>query len=192
MKNFHNVMLPDFVAAHAVGGPAFSTNCVTTLSGREVRSLGCEIGLQQYVIADCKLSFAEFELFNSFFRARRGQQYSFYMRDHADYKIENQKIITESDNQIVFEIYKEYPDLVMPYYRRIKKLDRASVRTNVITEVDCENGVIVLPSPLPSSQELILSANFYVMVRFMSDVLKYHTHIDGSIVIDEMTLLEVV
>ncbi len=192
MKNFHNVMLPDFIAVHAVGGPAFSTTCVTTLSGRESRALEREVGLQRYVISDCKLSFTEFEAFNSFFRARRGQQYSFYMRDHADYRIDNQRIIGRDEGKIVFEIYKEYPDSLAPYYRRITKLDRDSISTNILAEVDCEGGVIVLPNSLPASQELLLSANFYVLVRFTNDVLKYRTHIDGSIIIDEMTLVEVV
>lgn len=192
MKNFHNVMLPDFISVHAVGGPAFSTACVTTFSGRESRVLEREIGLQRYILKDCKLSSSEFEVFNSFFRARRGQQYSFYMRDHADYRIDNQKIIARDEDQIVFEIHKEYPDPIMPYSRRIAKLEKESVSTNLLAEVDCDGGVIILPHSLIPSQELIISANFYVLVRFMSDVLKYHTHIDGSIVIDEMTLVEVV
>lgn len=192
MKNFHDVMLPDFIAVHAVGGPAFSTTCVTTISGRESRASAREIGLQQYVIYDCKLSVAEFEIFNSFFRARRGQQYSFYMRDHADYSIDNQRMTECDENKIVFEIYKEYPDPFSPYCRRITKLDQNSISTNILTEVDCKSGIIILPRPLLPSQELILSAKFYVPVRFMSDVLKYHVHIDGSVIIDEMTLLEVV
>jgi uncharacterized protein (TIGR02217 family) len=192
MQNFHNVKLPDFIAIHAVGGPVFATSCITTGSGRESRMLDHDHGLQQYIISDCRLSRVEFEEFNSFFRGRRGQQYSFRMRDYADYEIKNQKITRLDESDIVLEIYKEYPDALNPYRRRITMLDQDSVLVNMPAEVDCDRGLIILPDVLAPSQALCLSANFDIAVRFTSDVLKYHTHIDGSIIIDEIKLIEVI
>ena len=148
MQNFHNVKLPDFIAIHAVGGPVFSTSCVTTGSGRESRMLDHDYGLQQYIISDCRLSQVEFEEFNSFFRARRGQQYSFRMRDYADYEIKNQQIKPVDESEMIFEIYKEYPDEINPYRRRITMLDQNSVLVNMPAEVDCDRGLIILPEVL--------------------------------------------
>lgn len=192
MQNFHNVILPNFISIHAVGGPVFSTSCVTTGAGRESRMLDHDHGLQQYIISDCRLSQVEFEELNSFFRARRGQQYSFRMRDYADYEIRDQKITQSDESGIVFEIYKEYPDILNPYRRRITMLEQSSVLVNMPAEVDCDRGVIILPDALRPSQDLCLSAKFDVPVRFTSDVLKYHAHIDGSIIIDEIKLIEVI
>lgn len=192
MKNFHNVKLPDFIARHAIGGPVFYTSCITTLSGRESRILDRGYGQQKYMISDCRLSQAEFEEFNSFFRARRGQQYSFRMRDFADYEIKYQKMNYSDKPEMIFEIYKEYPDEMNSYKRRIRLLDKSSVLVNMIAEVDCDQGIITLPELLSSFQDLYLTAKFDVAVRFMSDDLKYSTHIDGSIIIDDISLIEVI
>lgn len=192
MQNFHNVTLPDFIAVHAKGGPSFDTSCALSASGREVRMQARSNAMQHYIISDCRLSIDEFREFNSFFRARCGRQYGFRMRDHLDCVIENQIIRPEDIKDVSIEIYKLYGDDVMPYKRRITKLCPASSFINIKGTIDCDNGVINLAQPIAHSAKIILNAVFDVAVRFMSDSFKYHLHIDGSVVIDNLELVEII
>lgn len=192
MQNFHSVTLPNFISIWAKGGPSFSTSCAFTASGRERRKSERSDSLQHYIVSDCRLSMEQFNVFNSFFRARHGQQYSFKMRDHLDCVIENQIIEKEKTDQLYFEIYKLYKDDLMPYKRRITKLSKESSFINLNGDIDCDNGIITLEKPLLEGEQIILNALFDVTVRFMSDSLKYHLNIDGSIVIDNLEMIEVV
>lgn len=191
MQNFHNVKLPNFISVYSVGGPCFSTLSSITASGRESRIQERSNALQRYIISGCRLSQQQFNEFNSFFRARFGQQYSFRMRDHSDYELKDQIIaVGDGGNQLSFAIFKSYSDEINPYKRRILKLSNdASI--NVEGRIDLENGMINLSSPLLRGRSLIINSTFDVTVRFLNDDFKYSLSSDGSILIEDINLMEV-
>lgn len=197
MKNFHNVNLPSFIALHAKGAPVFTTSIATTASGREARSADRAYSLQKYTISNCRLGAFQFDEFNGFFRARKGQQYSFRMRDYADCIIFDQAV-SEDGSGLSFEVFKTYPDRLNPYSRRITKLAPGSVQLRVgdldlrPLHIDHERGIITLDRSLQHGQCLMINATFDVEVRFASDDFKYSMHQDGSIMIDDLEIVEVV
>ena len=194
MTNFHNINLPSFIALHAKGSPSFTTAVAMTASGREARVADRSHAVQKYTILNCRLSSTQFEEFNGFFRARKGQQYSFRMRDYADCTIHDQ-IIGDGGIALSAEVFKTYPDALSPYKRRITKLVPGSVRLRVneldtrAANIDHEQGVISLEQPLQDAQRLIINAKFDVEVRFASDDFKYSTHTDGSTIIDDLEII---
>lgn len=192
MQNFHNITLPHFISIHAKGGPHFSTACAISASGREIRKAERSCSIQHYIISDCRLSKEEFLEFNSFFRARYGKQYGFRMRDHIDFVIKNQTIKPEGYETTEIAIYKLYHDDIIPYKRRITKLCPISSSINIEGKIDYENGIIKVPKPIEQDTEIILNAFFDVAVRFMSDSFQYHLHIDGSIIIDNLEMIEII
>lgn len=196
MINYHNINLPPFIAIYAVGEPSFSTEIASTVSGREIRISNHLSSFQKYKISQCKLSLSQFEEFNSFFRARLGRQYSFRMRDYADCHLHNQTIAEMGHNEAI-EVFKVYVDTIKNYNRRITKLVHNSVELKVNdldlaeAEIDYDKGLIKLNAPLSAEEKLIISAAFDVEVRFSSDSFAYSYQSDGSIMIDNLELIEV-
>lgn len=197
MKNFHNISLPSFISIHAKGSPVFATQVATTASGREARFADRMHSMQKYTISNCRLGSFQFDEFNGFFRARKGRQHSFRMRDYADCIIFDQ-VIGESVADLSVEVFKTYPDNLKPYARRITKLVMGSVQLQLEgldlrpANIDYEQGIIILDQPLHKGQHLMINATFDVEVRFASDDFKYSMHQDGSIMIDDLEIVEVV
>lgn len=196
MKNFHDVNLPAFLAIHATGEPLFATTIVSTASGRETRMADHASSLQKYTISNCKLSSDQFEEFNIFFRARLGRQYSFRMKDYADHLLRNQ-IIAEAGHSEAIEVFKSYIDHVRTYNRRVTKLTYGTVELKVNDldlkgiQIDYNRGLVTLPEPLRPEEKLIINAAFDVEVRFSSDSFTYSAQSDGSIMINDLELMEV-
>lgn len=198
MSNFHNINFPHFLATHAKGGPYFATSHVITASGREIRSSNRTNALQQYVIEGCRLSREQFDEFNAFFRACLGSQYAFRLRDYADCLIKDQLIFVGNGTTKQFEVYKTYVSTTASYNRKITKLVIDGLQL-VAGDVEIphymicvDTGIITLDSALMEGQRLILkNAVFDVSVRFNSDNFQYSMHVDGSIVIDNLHLMEV-
>lgn len=194
--SFHDIRIPEFIETFAVGRPEFITSRVSTISGREVRSLDREYARQRYVIKNCCLSTTEFEQFSAFFRARRGGSFAFRFRDNSDYKVSNQ-LIAKGDGQLQqFQLVKLYEDGILPYSRKINKPVASSAEffvkdTKIAAKVDYGSGMVSLLEPLEKDQVLIGSFLFDVAVRFASDSFEYFYSADGSIELSQIELLEV-
>ncbi|XVN43250.1 MAG: DUF2460 domain-containing protein [Candidatus Rickettsia vulgarisii] len=65
--NFHDIRIPQFIESFAIGRAEFATSHISTLSGREVRSLDREYSRQRYIVKNCRLSISEFKIFSAFF-----------------------------------------------------------------------------------------------------------------------------
>ena len=190
---YHDVLLPDFLTIHLKGGPVFSTSTASTVSGREIRAYERQNAIQKYSLVGCRLSHDEFEKFNSFFRARIGCAYAFRIRDHADFKIENQVIAIGDGSAREFEIHKSYEDDACSYRRKISAIREGSIDANFIIEtLDKINGIIHMRDIISVGTELIISAEFDVWVRFASDEFRYSSASDGSILIEDLGLVEVI
>lgn len=194
--NFHDISLPKFMQVFATGQPSFLTSVVTTASGQELRKLDRNDAIQKYIIKNCFLSNKEFEEFNSFFRARRGQTFAFKFFDYADHSVVGQTITTSDSLKQEFQLFKLYKDSVLPYFRKITKPIRDSVtiyvnNNKVAFEIDYDKGIITLKTPL--SIEDVVSADFMfeVVVRFCSDSFEYNYCSNGAIELSNIELIEV-
>ncbi|MEY3197362.1 MAG: hypothetical protein RLZZ59_733 [Pseudomonadota bacterium] len=189
----HDILLPSFISIHLRGGPAFATVLASSISGREIRAYDRQYSIQKYNLSGCKLSLEEFERFNCFFRARMGCAYAFRVRDYADYLIDEQVIAVGDGVSSQFEICKTYHDELSSYSRRIYAIREDSVSSNVeVDKIDKIYGFVHTKRPLEKGKELVIKAEFDVWVRFASDEFKYLFCDDGSVLIEELELLEVV
>ena len=190
---YHDILLPDFITVHLKGGPVFSTLTASTVSGREIRIHERQNSIQKYALVGCRLSQDEFQRFNSFFRARIGCAYAFRIKDHADFKFENQVIAIADGISQAFEIYKSYDDEACGYKRKIAAVREDKIEVNFdIERIDRENGVIYTRAILEAGKQLVCSAEFDVWVRFTSDEFRYSSSVDGSILIEDLCLVEVI
>jgi len=195
--NFHDISLPKFIAIFAVGQFEFTNSYVSTLSGREVMSLDRGNSKQKYLIKNCRLSQAEFDQFNIFFRARRGMQFAFRLRDYGDYQVRKQFIAQGTGLVSEFQLFKSYDDSISPYVRIITKPVRDSIKLYIRDEeivgiINYDTGVITLNHPLPQDQILVADFIFDVAVRFNNNSFEYSYCDDGSIELSPIELVEVI
>lgn len=194
---FHDVRLPKFIECFAIGRPEFKTFSMSTISGREVRISDKDIVLQRYTIKNCVLSYEQFQEFNNFFRARRGQKYGFKLYDNADNSVENQFIAKGDCDTKEFQLYKLYADNISPYIRKIIKPVKNTVKVyidqeQVNADVNYNKGIIILQNPLNTNQILTATFKFEVPVRFAIDSFAYFYSENNAIEINEIDLIEVV
>ncbi len=195
--SFHDIRLPKFIENFAIGQPEFSNSYISTLSGREVRSLDREIARQKYLINNCRLSISEFDQFSAFFRARRGGNFSFRLRDNFDYRVSEQFIAKGNGELQQFQLSKLYQDQILPYRRIITKPVNGSEeffidQDKIEVQVNYLNGIINLDKPLDQGKILSGSFLFDVPVRFANDNFEYFYSQDGSIELSPIELLEVI
>lgn len=195
--NFHDINLPKCIEVFAVGQPQFATSSAVTISGRELVNLDRNYAKQKYLIKNCRLSQDQFEQFNAFFRARKGRAFAFRFKDYADYKVQKQ-IINNIDNKIKeFQLFKLYDDPISPYYRKITKPVKDSVKIYldneaIQIEVNYSNGIVTLERALDVNKILVADFLFDVVVRFGGDSFDYNMVDNGSIELSLIELFEVI
>ena len=194
--SFHNVLFPSCLEMFLNGKSLFSTSKVISSSGREVRSLDCEYNKGQYLLKDCLLSESEFEIFNNFFKARRGSRFSFLLKDFADSAVSKQSIGVGDGNRREFQLYKAYHDEKYPYIRKITRVRENSLKIffegREISDWQLKDkGIIALQHPPEEGLNLLASFEFYIVVRFSEDSFDYKLRADGTIEILNVSLVEV-
>lgn len=195
--NFHDINLPKYIEIFAVGSSSFSTSKAESMSGREARNSDSQMPKRLYELRNCCLSSDQFEAFNSFFYARRGMRFSFRLRDYFDCSVENQNIGISDGMNPEFQLKKLYRDDISPYVRIITK----PVQDTVIllhendrlefASINYNDGKLRLIEPLPLNSILSASFTFDVPVRFLNDTYEYRFNDDGSILIDNVKMIEV-
>lgn len=195
---FHEINLPQFIEVFAIGYPQFNNACATTISGAEIRQASRQSAKQHYIIKNCRLSLAQFEQFNSFFRARQGQLFGFRLKDHGDWQARNQVIGQGDDATKEFPLIKLYQDPINPYRRRITKpvSDSVTVQVNgneaIGAVIDYKQGLVNFEAPPAKGQIITASFAFDVPVRFACDSFEYfYSQIDGAIELANIELREV-
>ncbi|MGV2432259.1 MAG UNVERIFIED_CONTAM: DUF2460 domain-containing protein [Rickettsiaceae bacterium] len=173
MHNFHQSILPDFIAINLVASPVFTTNIVSSFSGREMRQKQRSSCYQKYCLKDARLSQEQFNIFNSFFRNRHGSLYSFLLKDYADCQLTNQSI-TYDENIKAYKVYKTYFDGHFEYIRHLAFLnrDRLAIRPSPQI-IDYENAIIYMEEN--HKENIIIDGEFYVKARF-SGAMTLNTH----------------
>jgi uncharacterized protein (TIGR02217 family) len=196
MTNFHAVNLPKYIEIFAKANTEFSTSCSVSKSGREVRSLDSELPKRSYSLKDCRLSKYQFEIFNSFFYARRGRRFAFLLKDYGDYKVKDQQIVQIEVESQELQLTKIYPDLIAPYTRKIIKpiSETIEIYDNNKSQLDyslLKAGVVKISKSLEKDVKLFISFEFDVPVRFDKDSFQYSFNEDGTISLDDVELIEV-
>lgn len=195
--NFHNVSLPKCAAIFAVGCSEFFTSTAISMSGREMRNSDTQKPKRRYSLQNCCLSLQQFEAFYSFFQARAGQRFSFRLRDHFDYKVERQIIGVGDGVNTEFQLCKTYDDELLAYVRTITKPVRGSVslwhidQELEVESMDENSGKVSLSEPPGEGVEVSASFVFDVPVRFAADAIRYSLGADGSIIVEDVELIEV-
>ena len=191
----HNIILPCSISAFISGISEFSTSRIVTKSGHEICSSDQQVVRRCYIINECKTSIESFENFNNFFLARNGSRYGFLLKDHFDYKAAEQVLQQQNNNK--FLLQKIYPDLYKPYIRIIKYPIAHTVKLYLdITQynnfsLDESNAEITIEDSLDPMQTLKASFEFLIPVRFKHDTYKYKFCDDGTIILYDIEMQEI-
>ncbi|MBS0235908.1 MAG: DUF2460 domain-containing protein [Proteobacteria bacterium] len=177
-QNFLEIRFPTNISYGATGGPAFSTNVLTSHAGHEWRQPNWNIALAKYNVAHGVKTEAQLAELISFFRLCCGRAKGFRFKDWMDYKVEKQVLIIADGKQKVFPLYKKYSVRQDVWSMRrinkpvhgslILKLDNIKVWDDDY-EVDYNQGLITFETPPSEGEELLVSFEFDVPVRFDTD-----------------------
>jgi uncharacterized protein (TIGR02217 family) len=134
---FHDVTFPLALAEGASGGPLFSTQVVTSVSGYEQRNSDWAQARLRYDAGPGVRSEGDLATLIAFFRARRGRAFAFRFRDPFDFSSNgmtgtptpfDQPLGTGDGVRTVFPLVKHYGE---GEARRITRPDAGSVRVAV-------------------------------------------------------------
>lgn len=161
-----------------VGGPEFSTNVVTTMSGFEQRNLNWAQARGKWQCATDLYNRAEINALTAFFRNRRGKYEGFRFKDWADYQdggVGIPVLITGTQ----FQMVKKYQTVPGTYQNRtIKKPVQGTIKlldgTRQMVEftdytLDYTTGIMNITGSYSSSANLTWTGEFDVPARFDTD-----------------------
>ncbi|WP_424981792.1 phage distal tail protein, Rcc01695 family [Maritalea sp. S77] len=204
---FHHIRFPINIAMGARGGPQWSTDIVSLVSGAEERNTRWAQSRRKYNAGYGVKSSADMRQILSFFEERRGRFHGFLFRDPLDHS-SNQESITPYDqdlgfgdgNQTDIQLIKHYGSAFDPYARQIKKPIADSVRVAVngseLTAgadftVDETTGILSFASAPTSGANLTAGFEFDVPVRFDTDHLDVELSSFDAGLIPSIPLIEI-
>lgn len=188
---FHNVIFPEDYSQGAVGGPEFRTTVVSTGSGYEQRNVDWATARCRWDLSRLLYDPATRDQTIAFFRARKGRAHSFLFKDWADYfvgmvwnpstktldHVGAHNFAVGNGSQTVFDILRVYDSGGFTESRRITRPKSAiRVYLNGVLQVsgftvNYSTGKITFSTPPGSGVNVGWSGEFYVPVRFDTDVL---------------------
>ncbi|MGC0371835.1 MAG: hypothetical protein DGJ47_000536 [Rickettsiaceae bacterium] len=174
MESFVEIQFPTDISYGAKGGPVFSTDIITTISGHEQRNINWRSARARYDIASGIKTEQQAQQLIAFFRARHGKAVGFRYKDWSDYKAELQLIGTGDGSNRKFQLQKNYSSGGKYYQRSITKAVENSLtiyvnRMPVRAKVNFTNGNIELVSAPANKAQVRASFEFDVPVRFDTD-----------------------
>jgi uncharacterized protein (TIGR02217 family) len=204
---FHHIRFPINIAMGARGGPQWSTDIVSLVSGVEERNTRWAQSRRKYNAGYGVKSATDMRQILSFFEERRGRFHGFLFRDPLD-NSSNQQSITPFDqdlgfgdgSQTDFQLIKHYGSAFDPYARQIKKPVAASVRVAVNGSelavgadftVDETTGILSFASVPLSGASLTAGFEFDVPVRFDTDHLDVELSSFDAGLIPSIPLIEI-
>ena len=154
-----------------------------------------DFAICKYIVKNCLLDTKKFCQLNSFFRARYGMKYSFRFKDYSDFKVENQ-LLHSDDSFKKFALIKTYDNEGFSCLRKINKAVEKSIQIFIDNEPlllnwHYANGFIILSEPTNAQQKLTASFEYDVNVRFCHDYFDYKYNDDGTVLIDNLQIIEV-
>lgn len=204
---FHHIRFPINIAMGARGGPQWSTDIVSLVSGAEERNTRWAQSRRKYNAGYGVKSAVDMRQILSFFEERRGRFHGFLFRDPLDHR-SSQETVTPYDqdlgfgdgSQTEFQLIKQYGSAFDPYARQIKKPVAASVRVAVngselaVSDdftVDETTGILSFASAPLSGASLTAGFEFDVPVRFDTDHLDVELSSFDAGLIPSIPLIEI-
>jgi len=184
------------------GGPTFSTDKLSTVSGQEKRLANRAIAIHAYHFAYSNQTRATIDSAKAFFYDRRGDFKAFLFKDWTDYAATASGIGVGDDSTTDFQLVKTYTAGSNPYIRTIQYVKSGTL----VVYIDgvpkaltsdytvSATGLVTFVTP-PANGELITADfEFYVPVRFDGDefsaVMSFPNAID-AISVEQLSIVEV-
>lgn len=177
---FHEVVFPTDISWGATGGPGYSTTVVMSDSGFEQRNINWVEARMQWNVTHGIKTDEQLQELITFFRARKGKAYGFLFKDWADFQVESQTTPKISGQTNKYQLRKEYVDTARTEVRNITKPIAATLVVldgvtplvqGVDYTVDTTTGIITTTDD-PGPTNLTCTFEFYVPVRFDTDIMK--------------------
>lgn len=176
--SFDEIRFPTDISYGSSGGPAYSTDVVTTFSGHEQRNMNWSHARARYNVAHGVKTQSQLDALVAFFRARKGRARGFRFRDWTDYAAQNQLLGLGDGEAVEFRLLKRYASGDAEDVRLISKPVAGSVQVYVDSAlqvsgvtVDHATGRVLFDAPPEEGAEISADFEFDVPVRFDTDSL---------------------
>lgn len=191
--SFHNVVFYEDYSRGVVGGPEFRTTVVATGSGYEQRNVDWATARGRWDLSRLLYDETTRTATIAFFRARKGRGHSFLFKDWADYYVgmawnPGTKVLdhngahnfaTGTGAQTTFQLVRIYDS---GGYTETRKITRPKTGLKIYKNgveqaqpadcsVDLATGIVTFVVAPPTGHLVGWSGEFYVPVRFDTDVL---------------------
>lgn len=197
MTSFHEVQFPTDVSFGSRGGPEFSTDVISQLSGFEKRNINWSESRARFDASFGVRTLEQLSALIAFFRARQGRAYGFRYKDWSDYKscdldetvsaIDVTLGVGDTNQDTQFQLVKDYVSGGTTYTRTIKKpvdgtvrvaLNGSEVFSPATWSVDTTTGILTFVSPPGVGAVVTAGFEFDVPARFDIDTLStsFDTH----------------
>lgn len=196
---FIETRFPTDIAYGSAGGPEYSTDIVTTLSGYEQRNSNWSTARARYNVAQGVKTQAQLDTLIAFFRARKGRADGFRFKDWTDYRATAENIGTGNGSSVSFFLRKQYSSGSITENRIISKPVEGmlTVYLNGVEQsasnynLNTATGLITFNSAPTSGVVITADFEFDVPVRFDTDQLSASLDNYGSHSWSNIPLVEV-
>lgn len=172
------VPFPSEIAPEPTGGPSYSTDLASTLSGDEQRNQNWSEARHTYEMSHGIKTARDFKKIGAHFRMAKGRLHMFRVTDWADFECARDEGVLMMITSTEYQLAKQYGD--EPGFLVQRRITRPIVETveiwkdNVPTTgytLSAETGRIVFDSA-PGASVLECAFNFDVPCRYDTDQLK--------------------
>ncbi|RUM97918.1 hypothetical protein EET67_09900 [Pseudaminobacter arsenicus] len=172
-----NVILSERVALGFRGGPTFSTDKVSAITGRERRLQNRAIAIHRYSWSQENRKRDLIDELRGFWFDRRGDLKAWLLKDWADFSAVSEPLGIGDGTATDFQIVKTYSAGVNPYVRVIRHIKAGTLtvflddlpQTETTHYTVGATGLISFVSAPSVGQVVTASFEFYVPVRFDGD-----------------------
>jgi len=183
---FDEILFPEEISYGSTGGPKFKTSVFTAASGFEQRNVDWSRARYEFN-AQCGIRHVDdMEFVRRFFMARNGKAVGFRFKDWADYRLIEELIGTGDGAETDYQIIKTYTSdqgASGESYSFVRAINKPAWDTLEVSvggvilsettdyEVAYSSGLIVFSTPPADGDEITVSGEFHVPVRFDTDQL---------------------
>lgn len=178
--SFLDIIFPIEISKNSSGGPQFTTQVSSTVSGTEYRSKISSYPRLKYNIAPGIRSKEDVDQIISLFRVACGKLYSFRFQDPIDSQIINENIGLGDGITNAFQITKKYQINKSVVYRKISKpvtsdlqiYLNGSLHNSDKYTCDSNTGVVTFVTPPKELDVISVTSSFHIEMRFDTDYLE--------------------
>lgn len=160
------------------GGPTFSTQIVTLMSGREKRNALWSQPRHRFTAPFLNISREAFRALKDMFLVCRGSAFAFRFRDENDYEADQAQFGIGDGTKTRFQLGKTVVIAGQDFFREVYALPSQPVVTvngSAVSgfTVDLDRGILEFDTPPAPGAVLRWTGDFDVWVRFYTDELNF-------------------